>query len=195
MILAPVEAVRNSKSAAVEPNKPFFIRTLKKFQHYADRWWYLPLMCWLIFLDLFLLVFPSEWILVKTVLLRPSRWLITTFALIMSSAVGAVCLAALTQQLGPSFLIHIFGEPLLHSSTWLKIHDTIDRHGMLGLFLMAIGPLPQQPAVALCGLAKMNPLKVFLGVFLGRLPKYFLFGSLARYSPGFFKKHFVRLTS
>jgi hypothetical protein len=53
---------------------------------------------------------------------------------------------------------------------------------------MAFGPLPQHPAVAICGLAHMPLHTLFLSVFAGRAAKYLLFAWSAAYAPRWFRR-------
>lgn len=148
----------------------------------------------LIFLDLFVVFIPSETLLVKTVLLKPSRWFIAPLFLIFCSALGAVALAVCTHYWGEPFLNWLVGPAALQSKTWLDTKNFIAQHGPWAMALISLGPFPQQPGVVLCGLAHMKYSTLFWAVFLGRAPKYFLFSFVAWKLPHLFatklKKHF-----
>lgn len=187
-------ATENLPEDQPSPEKPSkLIAFIKRLQGYSDRWWYLPLMGFLIFLDLFVVFIPSETILVKTVLLKPSRWFIAPLFLIFCSAVGAVALAACTHQWGEPFLNWLVGPAALQSKTWLDTEKFIADHGPWAMALISLGPFPQQPGVVLCGLGHMKLSTLFWAVFLGRAPKYFLFSFLAWRLPGIFKTKFKKI--
>jgi len=163
-----------------------------KLGRYADRPWYLPLMGFLVFIDLFVGVIPSEALLVKTVMLKPRQWVFVTVFLITSSALGAVTLGYLAHAYGEPFLAWLAGD-ILHSEEWNRAHGFIERHGAWAMALISLSPFPQQPAVAACGLAGMPLMTLFSAVWLGRAPKYFLFAYLATQAPHLYAKYLKRI--
>lgn len=164
-----------------------FFERMKK---YADRWWYLPLVCLLAIVDLFVLFIPTEGMIVTTSMLRPRRWVRTAFFVTLASTAGAAVLALLTYTYGEPFVTWIAGENFFASATWVKMDGWIKNYGFWGLWFIAIGPLPQQPAILLCALAQMPIPEIALGVWLGRAPKYFVFSYIATKGPDWLKKNF-----
>lgn len=165
---------------------------IEKLTLYVDRPWYVPLMGFLVFIDLFVGFIPSEAVLVKTVLLKPRSWVLITVVLISSSALGAVTLGYLAHTYGEPFLHWLAGD-ILHSDEWKWAHDFIERHGPWAMALISLSPLPQQPAVAACGLAGMPLMTLFSAVWLGRAPKYFGFAYLATKAPHLYEKYLKKI--
>lgn len=164
--------------------KEFF----SKLQLYVDRWWYLPLMGALVFADLFVAFIPSDALVVKTAMLRPRRWLYSALFMTTASALGAVLLGYLSHAYGETFITWLLGD-VFRSSEWEWTTKFIDNYGFWAMAFIAISILPQQPGVAICGLAGMPLPLLFLAVWAGRAPKYVLFAYLATKAPDFYEKH------
>ena len=187
-----LKTVIQSESNRMGRTRHFISRILNKLEMLSGRPWFSLLLAALAFADLFVLVIPLEVILVSSVLLRKRLWWSFALALTLGSAFGAVALA---------LLVRLYGEPLLHtimhdafmSPEWLRTVDFVQKHGSLGLAFISLGPLPQQPAVAVCGLAHMGSLKVFLAILLGRAPKYFGVSYLTVRAPQVITK-FIRVS-
>jgi membrane protein YqaA with SNARE-associated domain len=149
-------------------------RLIVKLQRFAARPWYLPMIAGLAALDLFVGFIPSDGIVISSAMLKPRRWLRTGLWMACGSASGALLLGALAER---------FGEPVVRtllpgvvgSAAWVQGGEFLRAYGALALALMSFGPLPQQPAVAICGLAHMPLVAIFLAVLAGRTAKYLLF--------------------
>ncbi|MCB0418225.1 MAG: hypothetical protein KDD39_11270 [Bdellovibrionales bacterium] len=154
---------------------------IRKLQQYSDRPWYLPFLATLIGLDLFLLIVPSDGLLVSSVMLRPKRWVRICIWVSVGSALGALALSALVQW-DSVWLMNSF-PTLFQSSHWESTNAFIDKHGAWALALFSFSILPQQPAVIISALAGM-PLEVILiSVFVGRLVKYGILSYVASHAP------------
>jgi hypothetical protein len=123
------------------------------------------------FLDLIVGFSPTDVVLAGLVWIRPSRWFSTALAAATGSALAAWTLAAFFAG---------WGEPLAPPGAptpdWVEI---IADHGALGLSLLAMTPLPQQPAVVLSALAGSSAFDVALAVLVGRLVKHSVVAWLA----------------
>lgn len=155
---------------------------LSNLQRFVDRPWYLPLLTLLVALDLFLAFIPSDALLIASVLVRPKRWWKFFIALTTGSACGALALAVLSRVIGPRLLDVLQMTETLKSPTWVKVQGWLHEYGGPALGFVALGPLPQQPAVALCGLSSLSFFTIFMWVWLGRGLKYGLYAYIAAYS-------------
>jgi membrane protein YqaA with SNARE-associated domain len=149
-------------------------RLIVKLRRFIARPWYLPMIAGLAALDLFVGFIPSDGIVIASAMLRPRRWLSTGIWMACGSAAGALLLGALASRYGDS-AVRLLLPGLASSRAWLDSAEFLRRHGVPALALMSFGPLPQQPAVAICGLAHMPLPAVFLSVLAGRSAKYLFF--------------------
>ncbi len=153
-----------------------FVALLRK---YANRPWFLPFVCFLAFIDLFIIVLPTEGMIMTTTMMRPRRWFLTAFSVTTASASGAVALSLASRAYGMPFVTWVAGAEFLHSARWEKAQAWVDSYGFWAVFLTALGPLPQQPVVLVAAIAGMSLPHIFWGAWLGRLPKYGFFSYLA----------------
>jgi membrane protein YqaA with SNARE-associated domain len=157
-----------------------FVRML---QRYGYRWWYAPLVSLLAFADAFVVVIPTDGLLVSAVMLAPRRrWIYSCLIVTLGSAAGAWALAALLEVHGLPFLLEL--QPGLdHSPVWAWTNRLMDDWGGWALFLVSLSPIMQHPAVALAAIAGMPLTEVFMIVFLGRALKYGLLSWIASHTP------------
>lgn len=151
-------------------------------QRYIDRPWYPYLVALLVFLDMFLLVIPSDGLLVSAVLLRPRRWVRTFVIVSTGSALGALFLAYLLQW-NPEYIMNELFPYLFQNEGWKGMDQFVDDYGAWALGVVALSPFPQIPAVVVAALAGMPLLSIFLACWLGRMAKYALFAWLASHAP------------
>ncbi len=160
--------------------------TLKRWfmvlQKYADRWWYAPALGLLAGADLFLVVIPTDGLLIGAVMLSPRRWIYTAFMVSLGSALGCLALAHLIQVHGMPFLLHIV-PGIESNSAWTWTNQLMDKWGTWAVFLIALSPLMQHPAIALAALAGMPLLNIACFAFAGRIIKYLLLAYLATHAP------------
>lgn len=156
-------------------------------QKYADRWWYAPVIGLLAAADLFLVVVPTDGLLISAVMLSPRRWIYTAFMVSLGSALGCLLLAYLLQQHGMPLLQHIV-PGIEHHSAWTWTNNLMNQWGSWAIFLIALSPLMQHPAIALAALAGMPVTKIFALAFGGRILKYLLLAYLATHAPGMLGK-------
>ncbi len=137
-------------------------------------------------LDLFVVIIPTDGLVVASVFAKPKRWYIFALAATLGSTIGAVLLGAfiyfdaawLSQQF-PSFF---------QSSGWARGQELINAYGAVGVFIGAIGPFLQQPFVIIPALGNLDPLPLIGWYFLGRYIKFNLVCWLASYSPALISK-------
>lgn len=158
--------------------KNFWIRFLRGLGKWADHPGALWLLAFLAALDLFVLVVPTDVLVVVITTMKPTRWFKNCLFLVTGSAVGALCLALTVQWIGaPSFMV---------SQDWSQYSHWILAHGAWALFGIALSPLPQQPSVAIAAAAGIPIGMIFLSIWVGRFIKYFIFAWLAAKMPYFF---------
>lgn len=158
------------------------LKKIANLQRFIDRPWYTPLLTFLVAIDLFVAFIPSDAILIASALMRPKRWWKFFLALTTGSACGALALAFVARHIGPRLLDVLHLTEMLKTPTWVHVEDWLQLYGGPALGFVALSPLPQQPAVALCGLSHMSFLTVFIWVWLGRGLKYGIYAYLAAYS-------------
>lgn len=165
-----------------------FIDFLKR---HAKRPWFLPFICFLAFIDLFIVILPTEGMIMTTTIMRPRRWLVTSSFVTTASALGAVALSITAHQYGNPFVAWMLGPDFLESARWIKIQHWIDHYGFWAVFLTALGPIPQQPVVLVAAMAGMNLPEIFFGAWLGRFPKYTFFSYIAARGEKWIREEFA----
>lgn len=141
-------------------------------QRFSGSPLYFPLVGLLAALDFFVGFIPVDGVVLSAAMIKPKRWItIWTFSAI-GSALGAVALAYLIQAYGESILVGFLHVDVSHSPTWAKISGYLAEFAVPTLALVAISPLPQQPAIVLCALAGNPLLSIFAGTLLGRIVRY-----------------------
>lgn len=158
------------------------VRWFARIEQYSDRWWYHLAIALFAALDLFIVVVPTEGILVTTVLMRPRRWILTFLWISFGCGMGALGMASLMRHFGEPML-QVFFSSTMQTETWSEILGLIERYGTEGLLLIALGPFPQAPAVAFCGLTHMPLANIFFCIFIGRSVKYGLLAWITLHSP------------
>lgn len=156
-------------------------------QKYADRWWYAPAIGLLAGADLFLVVIPTDGLLISAVMLAPRRWIYTAFMVTIGSTLGTLLLGHLLQVHGLPLLLNI-SPGIEQSSMWIWTNNLMDSWGTWAVFLIALSPLMQHPAVALAAMAGMTLTTLGLMVFSGRIIKYLFLAYLATHAPGMLGK-------
>jgi membrane protein YqaA with SNARE-associated domain len=167
--------------------KKHFQKLMHVLQRYAGHWWYPPLIGFLAFADLFILVVPTDAILVSAVLLSPRRWIYTGLMVALGSSFGAAALALLLRYQGLPFLLHIY-PGIDHSAAWKTAIHLVEQWGAWGLFGVAISPIPQHAAIAVAALTGMSGLVIFASVMAGRSIKYLFLAWLASHAPKLLSK-------
>jgi membrane protein YqaA with SNARE-associated domain len=162
-------------------------RLIVFLKSHARSWWYTPLIALLAAADAFVVVIPTDGLLVSACMLNPRRWIYTVLLVTLGSTMGAWLLAAILENHGLPFLLQIV-PGIEQSRAWIWSDQMMDQWGSLALFLVALSPLAQHPAVALAALAGMPLWDIFLLVFAGRLIKYGLWGWIATHTPKLLKR-------
>ncbi len=168
-------------------------RWKKNLKHYASSPWFGALIAALSAADAYVFVVPNEPLIVAAAAARPKQWLALGLWATVGSALGAASVAWLV-SIGSGWILHVLhAGKLAHSAWWHDSLVAVHHHGIWGLALISLSPLPQHIAVFIAGLVRMPVWKVFLGVLLGRLPKYLGTAYLSARAPEKLRKwHLVK---
>lgn len=167
--------------------KHLITHAVKLFQHYINRAWYLPMLSILAFLDNFLVVIPTDGILISSSMLRPPKWFFFALFTALGSAIGALCLAWLIDGNGIQIVEKLFPE-IQTSSSWIRTQLFFEKYGLWLIFAVAVTPFTQQPAIILGVLAGVSIFQIFLISLLGRGIKFMLMAYLGSHAPNLIKK-------
>ena len=149
---------------------PLF-RWIARLEKFSNRRWYNPVIGFLAGIDHFILVVPTDGLVVTSALLQPRRWLSLTTLASAGSTLGAFAMGALVRAYGEPFVRVLVGDAS-RLSTWRQAADWVHAYGSPALIAMAILPFPLQPAIIICVLAGLPLETLALWIFLGRLVKY-----------------------
>src|SRR3989338_6423574 len=97
-------------------------------QRHAKSWWYTPALGLLAFADLFLIVIPTDGLLISSVMLSPRRWIFSAVVVSLGSSLGAVALAHVLQAHGLPFLLQI-SPGIDQGSAWQWASHLMDQWG------------------------------------------------------------------
>lgn len=156
-------------------------------QRFVNRLWYPPLMAVLAAADNFVVIVPTDGILISSTMLKPRRWISFASAIAIGSTIGAILLAAIVESHGLPWILQQY-PGLDQSKTWAMSADFFDRYGLLLVFGVAATPLMQQPAVILASLANTPLMKLAMVIFTGRLLKYLVMAYVASHAPKMLQK-------
>ena len=149
---------------------------------HADRWWYPPVIGLLACADLFILIIPTDAILISAVLVAPKRWLVIGTMVAAGSALGAILLTLLLRYEGMPWLLHFY-PGIDHTKSWATATHLVESWGGWGLFGIALSPIPQHAAIAVAAITGLGIPTIFVTVFAGRTIKYVAFSYLASHAP------------
>jgi membrane protein YqaA with SNARE-associated domain len=157
------------------------------FEACSGRWWYDPMVGFFAAADAFVIFISVEALLIAKIVVQPTKWIVSSLWAALGSALGATALATLISRYGEP-IVNRFFPGALASHAWVHTTSFLGDHGLLGLGLIAFGPIPQHIGVAISGLAHMAAAKVFWAIFIGRTAKYFLITWAVKHSPKLLKK-------
>ena len=145
-----------------------YVRFLQRF---VDRIWYPPFIGFLSALDTFIIIIPNDGILISSSMLTPKRWFNLALCVSIGSTVGAMLLAALVEYQGLPWILNMY--PGVNETTvWKWTDEFFSQYGLLVVFIVAITPIMQQPAVILAALAFTPIAELGAIVFAGRFVKF-----------------------
>ncbi|MGZ3695630.1 MAG: YqaA family protein [Bdellovibrionota bacterium] len=157
-------------------------KTLRALQHHMNSWWYPPALAFMAAVDLFVIVIPTDALLVSACMLKPKKWFLYAVVVSIGSAVGVFILAAVLRTHGLPLLLHL--APHIESThAWKWTIELMANWGPWAVFLIALSPIMQHPAIALAAFAGMPLWKISGFVLAGRLIKYLLWAYLSTHAP------------
>jgi membrane protein YqaA with SNARE-associated domain len=155
---------------------------VRKLQTYIDRWWYSPVIAALALADNFLLIIPTDGILISSSMLRRNGWVRYAFAIAMGSTLGALMLAHLVELKGLPWILELF-PGLADTKTWSYTTEFFEKYGVIVVGAISFTPFMQQPAVVLAGLANIPITKLLPVIFFSRLAKYLIMSYIGSHAP------------
>jgi len=164
-----------------------FRKIIQKFQQYADRWWYAPILALLAILDNVLLIIPCDGIMLASTVLQPRRWSIFTIFVTIGSTLGAFALCLAVEHQGLPWVLKTF-VGIDKTFAWIWTEKFFSHYGLIIVFLICASPIMQQPVIILATLSK-TPLTLLISIiFIGKLIKYLFLGYIASNSPKYLTK-------
>ncbi len=125
---------------------------------------------------------PVTTLLIIAVLVDTRRWLWSWLAASLGSAIGGVFLVMGFYHLGWAQIYALFPD-FAESASWQRVTQWVLDYGVVALAWIAALPLPQTPALVLCGVSKLPLTSVFFAMLLGKLVKYGVVAWLAAHFP------------
>lgn len=162
-------------------------KSVALLQRFTDRFWYAPLIGLLAALDNLIVIIPNDGILISSSMLIPKRWVLFAVSITVGSTLGAVALALIVRQQGLPWILDVY-PGLDMTRTWQLSMDFFESYGLLLVFIVALTPIMQQPAVILASLGHTPIAKLAIIIFAGRLIKYLVFAYLGSHAPKLLKK-------
>lgn len=126
--------------------------------------------------------YPVTAVVVPAVLLAPGRWKGVSLACALGSALAATALVVAFHHMGWNQVYAYFPQ-LQTDSQWQQVMQWGEDYGIWALFLIAISPLPQTPALILLASSHQDYAPIFLAMLGGKILKYGFFAWLARHFP------------
>lgn len=126
--------------------------------------------------------YPVTAVVVPATLLSARHWRSISGFSALGSALGATALMYAFHHLGWSQLQEHFPQ-LATNSTWIRVVEWASAYGVIALFVIAVSPLPQTPALIFLGAAHHDYPSAFAAMLLGKLIKYSAFGWAASHFP------------
>jgi len=160
---------------------------IKILQKYADRIWYPPFIGMLAALDNIVIIIPNDGILISSSMLTPRRWFTLALTVAIGSTLGAIILAAFVETQGLEWILEMY-PGINETKSWIWTEDFFEKYGMILVFVVAITPFMQQPAIIVASLAE-TPLSLLAAViFSGRFIKFLLMAYVGSHAPRFLNK-------
>jgi hypothetical protein len=157
-------------------------KIIQRFHRYVQKPWYGPLIALLAAADHFVVVIPTDGLLISSVLSTPKKWIQFSLWIIIGSTLGAFLLALCVQVFGMPFLNELI-PGVLKSAFWTKSVTWVDHYGLWALFGVSSLPVMQHPAIALLALSGTSVTRIAGTVLAGRFLKYSLLGWLSSHAP------------
>ena len=160
---------------------------MRKIQRHTRKKWFSPFIGLLAALDNFILIIPTDGLLISSTMLIPKKWLSFAISVTIGSLIGAMGIAYLVELHGLPWLLNFYPD-LDQTKSWIWSQQFFENYGLLCVFVVSLTPLMQHPAIVLAVLVNTPMYKLALVIFGGRAVKYLFFAYIASHSPKYLKK-------
>ncbi len=160
---------------------------MRKIQRHTRKKWFSPFLGFLAALDNFILVIPTDGLLISSTIMIPKKWVSFAISVAIGSTIGAIGLAYLVELQGLPWLLDFFPD-LNQTKTWMWSQEFFVNYGLLCVFVVLLTPLMHHPVIVLAVLANTSMYKLALVIFGGRIVKYLFLAYIASHSPKYLKK-------
>ena len=138
-------------------------------------------------LDNFVIVIPNDGILISSSMLTPRRWFALAISVAIGSTFGAIILAAFVETQGLAWILEMY-PGITETKSWMWTESFFEKYGMLLVFIVAITPMMQQPAIIVASLAETPLFLLAAIIFSGRFIKFLLMAYVGSHAPKFLNK-------
>jgi membrane protein YqaA with SNARE-associated domain len=114
---------------------------------------------------------PVTWILLPAVIARPHQWRRIWLWSCLGSALGGSLLVLAFHHLAWAQIYAAYPK-FETSASWMRVTGWVLEYGLMALAWTAALPLPQTPALILCGVTRLPVEGVFAAMLAGKLVKY-----------------------
>lgn len=163
------------------------LKLIQYFQHYVNKSWYSLLMGFLAFIDYFIIVIPSDGLIISSSMLQPKKWLQLAVAFTLGSTLGGITLFYIVREFGLAMILNIY-PTIDQGVAWTWTTQFFDSYGLLVIFLIAASPFVQQPAVILAALSHVSFAQTAILILAGRLIKFIALSYISSHSPKYLSR-------
>ena len=160
---------------------------IKRLQTFVDRSWYPGFIALLAALDNLVIIIPNDGILISSSMLAPKRWFVFSLFIAFGSTLGALALAALVELQGLPWILELY-PGLDQHPVWSVTKQFFDHYGLMIIFLVAVTPIMQHPAVILASLANTPLTQLAAVIFVGRFIKFLIMAYVGSHAPRYLNK-------
>ena len=155
---------------------------MQKLALFTDRHWYAPLIGLLALIDTFVIVIPTDGILISSTMLKPKKWLLYAIFITLGSTLGALLFAYLLQIYGLPWILNFYPE-LTQGQMWHWMQVFFEQYGLIVIFIIAAAPIIQNPSIILACMANIPLVQIFFVILAGRFLKYLVMGYISSHTP------------
>lgn len=157
-------------------------RVLHHFKASLNQAWYGPLLALLAAVDYFIVVIPTDGLLISSSIAAPRRWFQFALWLAIGSVLGGVAFSFLVSLYGNGFLIWIF-PTIRENQYWILSDKWMNLYGSWAVFFVTALPILSHPILAIAALMKVSIRDITVALLCGRIIKYGVFSWLASHAP------------
>jgi len=159
---------------------------MKKIFHqlkkHVERPWFGPFLGLLAALDYFVIIIPTDGLLITSAMTAPKHWIRLSFWLTLGSVAGAMTFIVFVQHYGNPFLEWVF--PNIHENHFWKLSDQwMNQYGIWAVFFTGALPIVIHPVIAFAALAAIPLPKIAFTLFAARTLKYSTYSWIASHVP------------